>query len=596
MTENQNSNNTTPEDITSYFPQKEDKIKEDSKTLRNSYITYLSVAAFIWMIVESITHRQLLIPDERIKLPLFGLEIPVITFFSLTPVILLVFYSYFLIHAVRLAEVLAEYKVDLERNAWFPKVHGSLFTWYFLEPEDSNWMLRKLTSVFVFLSFWCLVPVILLRTQWQFLPYHSWPLTLLHQTCLTVSLILAVYFSQHTSKLKGVLPKKGWLKKVKYLFFLLFITFSILTMVDFSWSVLKIPANVEENKAKFELYQRPYGWIAERLNREAQWTINSEISEIIDRNLNLREASLALKPGDTIIAKFAGNKDENEHLLKYYGTLDLQGRDLRFAIFEKADLRKADLRNANLLDADLDGANLQGSNFSDADLLNAYLGEAHLQGSNFRDAKLLNAYLGEANLKNADLVGAYLQGADFTEANLQDAFLFEAYLEGAELVSANLQNALLDGSNLQGSDFRRANLQGAFMGDVDLQGADFRFAIFGKTDLSKDQIDKVTKNLILSERKIIIEIIQEKNGKGPGFSTEDDVSLCHNAPNLFRVDKTGDDKPCEPRKVIYREELLCKFPVLIDQQNSALDPLFSKGELREIVEKKCPQHLARVTG
>jgi hypothetical protein len=94
------------------FSDLEEKIKEDSKTLRNSYISYLSLAAFVWMIVESITHRQLLIPSESIQLPIFGLGIPVTTFFSIAPVVLLLFYSYFLIHTIRLATALNQCKIS----------------------------------------------------------------------------------------------------------------------------------------------------------------------------------------------------------------------------------------------------------------------------------------------------------------------------------------------------------------------------------------------------------------------------------------------------------------------------------------------------
>lgn len=204
------------------------------------------------MTVESVTHHQLLIPDERIKLPLFGLEIPVTTFFALAPIILLLFYSYFLIHATRLAKILEQCKLVTKVNHEVSRVHGSLFTWYFLKPEDTNPILRYLTSAFVFLSFWCLAPVVLLRTQWQFLPYHSEALTLLHQLCLLLALILAVYFSLYTRKLRGASKNIGWISKLKSALVFIVITLSILMMEDFSWTILKIPANIEDNESTLE--------------------------------------------------------------------------------------------------------------------------------------------------------------------------------------------------------------------------------------------------------------------------------------------------------------------------------------------------------
>jgi uncharacterized protein YjbI with pentapeptide repeats len=551
MTDNQNLNKDPNEEPATYFSQIEDKIREDSKTLRNSYITYLSVAAFVWMIVESITHRQLLLPDESIKLPLFGLEIPVITFFFLAPVILLVFYSYFLIHATRLAVVLTEYKEDMKKNPWFSKAHGSLFTWYFLENENCNWMLKRLTSGFVFLSFWCLVPVIILRTEWQFLPYHNWPLTFLHQTCLTASLILAVYFSRYMQKLMmGVEQKKSWKENLSLGSIYIILTFSTLLMGVFGLAMLKFPGSLEQNIPRF--------------------------LQTINRNMNLPEASLAIKPGDAIIAKFAGKINESEMLLKYYGTLDLKDRDLRFANFRKTDLRKADLSQANLQGAYLGFSNLQGANFSDASLEGAFLQFSKLQGAIFDEA--------------------YLQGANLSNANLQNSKLTYAGLQGAMLRSSNLQGASLDEAKLQGANLSNANLQGVDLTYAKIQATDFRFARLGKLEPSKDQINKEAKIIPEALPSIVFrEHIQGRDGKNTNLYGAYYQSLCHNAQQWFKGEKTGDDEPCAPRKEIYREVLLCKFPVLIDQQNNEYFDLFSKEELHEIIEKECPQHLGRVT-
>jgi uncharacterized protein YjbI with pentapeptide repeats len=595
MTTNQNS----------YFAQQEEKIKEDSKTLRNSYISYLSLAAFVWMIVESITHRQLLIPDESIKLPLFGLDIPVTTFFALAPVILLLFYSYFLIHAVRLAKALEQCKKNTKEKNWESRVQGSLFTWYFLEPEDGSWVLKKLTSAFVFLSFWCLVPFILLRTQWQFLPYHSEPLIFLHQLCLLLSLLLAIYFSRYTRKLKIFTKNRTWPKKLQSSLAFIGITFSILLMETCSWTILIIPASIEENESAVGWYQISFNPTEKTLNSETAGQNNPIISVSYVRNLNLPETLLAKKPSDALIAKFAGENNESQKLLKYYGTLDLQGRDLRFAIFSSADLRKSDLRYADLQGADLFDANLQGTNLFRANLQGANLSLANLQGAKLSSADLQGAKLSSADLYGADLSDADLQGTNLPDSDLQGTNLSHANLQGANLSHANLQGANLSNANLQGTDLSHANLQGAKLSSADLydadldhanlQGADFRLAELGKFDFSNEELDEWAKSFPENRRKRFVERMQYRNGKDTNFNLAKYQSLCHSDQQWFRGPETGDEKPCLPRQEIYREKLLCEFPVLINQQNNKKRPLFNKEELREIVKEKCPQHLGRIS-
>jgi hypothetical protein len=73
----------------SYFDTILPTVQENSKTVRNTYISYLAVAAYIWLTIESITHRHLLIPDERLALSVIGLKLPVVGFFGIAGAILL---------------------------------------------------------------------------------------------------------------------------------------------------------------------------------------------------------------------------------------------------------------------------------------------------------------------------------------------------------------------------------------------------------------------------------------------------------------------------------------------------------------------------
>jgi uncharacterized protein YjbI with pentapeptide repeats len=190
-------------------------------------------------------------------------------------------------------------------------------------------------------------------------------------------------------------------------------------------------------------------------------------------------------------------------------TLNLRGRDLRFAKLDRSDLQGADLTdavldgatlvgaqlqkaslncadmNALLLSndreagkcpsargADLSGADLTGAHMSGLDLRGANLNEAHLDGAELANATLAGANFTRARLDKADLTGAQAQGANFLDASLQGADLKGAQLQFADLSSAALQGAVLNFAQLQGAVLRDASLEAASLQRAKLQGAD----------------------------------------------------------------------------------------------------------------------------
>ena len=124
-----------------------------------------------------------------------------------------------------------------------------------------------------------------------------------------------------------------------------------------------------------------------------------------------------------------------------------RGRDLGFAVFNRADLRKADFTGAVL-----DGAEFVG---------------AKLDGAQFKCAKQ------ELNLDWSERGCTSLNGGEFFNAQLQDANLEGARLESAQFSRANLQGAKLDGANLQNATLIEAHAEAASLRDSSLAGANF---------------------------------------------------------------------------------------------------------------------------
>jgi hypothetical protein len=68
-------------------------INEGSKTVRNTYLSYLAVTVYIWIAIESITHKQLLFPDDKLQLLVLDIGLPVVDFFFIAPIVLLIMHT-----------------------------------------------------------------------------------------------------------------------------------------------------------------------------------------------------------------------------------------------------------------------------------------------------------------------------------------------------------------------------------------------------------------------------------------------------------------------------------------------------------------------
>ncbi|MFQ5482866.1 MAG: hypothetical protein ACE5ER_08910, partial [Nitrospinaceae bacterium] len=304
--------------------------QENSKIVRNAFISYLAVAVFIWITVESVTHRQLLIPTERLTLPVINVQIPVVGFFWVVPLFLLLFHLFFVLHVLKFAELLKKIRDENESgDAWKHQLHGNLFTWVFFAKRTGNPFSMQLARLLIVVSFWLVGPVILLRTQIVFLPYHAAALTFLHRLLFSGSIFLNVYFCAQIYSLQHqgfreriaetlrefILPRgffKNW-HSTENLFNVggpAFVIAAVPFLLVFSWDILVIPQTAEENEAKFAWWYGPFA--------------GKSINLVVARNLNLAEAKLAKGPGETLRAALIDKPQEEREaeLLQHYEILD----------------------------------------------------------------------------------------------------------------------------------------------------------------------------------------------------------------------------------------------------------------------------------
>jgi hypothetical protein len=196
-------------------------INEGSKTVRNTYLSYLAVTVYIWIAIESITHTQLLIPEDKLPLPVLGIGLPVVDFFFIAPILLLLMHTYFMIHITQFALLLDQHRCQKNRLSptWKSELDPAIFTGFFLAEEGERGFAGWLRDAFVLVSFWCVVPIIICRIQLKFLPYHHSFITLLHQGLLLLSIVLSLLFYCRIKPLQQKMKFKNWFWGFATIFF-----------------------------------------------------------------------------------------------------------------------------------------------------------------------------------------------------------------------------------------------------------------------------------------------------------------------------------------------------------------------------------------
>jgi uncharacterized protein YjbI with pentapeptide repeats len=354
------------------------------------------------------------------------------------------------------------------------------------------------TNVLLPLSVLCLA-------QYEFLRYHSIPITLWHQILVTTDLVVTWYFLV-------VLPARGlerrWVPRTMRTLAVL----ASLGVLFFSFFMAIVPGSYVE--AWLDEPFPPADWLARNLDLAGELLISEA------------------PPPELLAVAEAQSTSSEESYVRHAVGARLQGRDLRGANFDGAKLFNADLRGADLRGVSLEGADLRGANLMPLDVkpsllvqerslrksesLSQYvekpvkrtsLDRAKLRGAKLDRTKLILASLVGADLREVDMSGFELTGADFAGAFLQGAKLARAELSyadlsGANLSSANLAGATLDHSSLTGAtlfradamaaSFAGAHLEGAQLAEAKLWAADFRGATLTGSDLRRAHLQGAT--------------------------------------------------------------------------------------------------------
>jgi uncharacterized protein YjbI with pentapeptide repeats len=474
----------------------ESSLNDSATRVSTIWISFLTFGLYFVMAAGTVTHRQLLLEDP-IKLPVLNIELSLVGFFFVAPILYVIFHTYVLIQVLLLGRTALAYNTALDRAVAAPgdnaamrqRLANTLFAQIFAgSPRERDGWIGRLLKLMAWLTLAVAPVLVLLMFQIKFLPYHShlvtWTIRGLILLELLIVLVLWRGVLRPDRDLAWRLVLRSWIALPL-----------ALVLAVFSWVVLTFPGEPHAQWARYW----PQG---QERTIPAECLTVSPISEVFGFFFDR-----LLVPGVDIVDDEKLAKIENStvdrKLNPFEGkrTHSFENRDLNCSLLPDADLRRAGFAGALLKGAFLIGADLEGANFERAQLQGAEMELTKLQDAGFSSAELSSANLGFAALEGAWFPNADLRGTTLANAQLQGAFLFQTQLQGADLSGALLQGAdlrqaLLQGASLEGAWLQLANLtdaqlQGAFLFGADFSAAWlFRVGLQG-ADLNQSSLEKV---------------------------------------------------------------------------------------------------------
>lgn len=449
--------------MTDTIPSKTDALRKSMEDAANVagplWLSFVFVLFYVLLAIASVTHKNMFL-QSPVKLPFPDVELPLLAFFWVGPVIVLLVHAYVLQHLAMLATRVRQLDVALD-TVPHPDPTGALlpvniFVQMVADPPDASQAGSRNLMRLVAWSTVVIGPVLtLLFFELQFLPFHSEPTTWWARSFVLLDLALLWFFWPRASLQSPTMPAwLGWSGTGRRLVFMS--GFSLAT-IYIAILVATFPGEwVDRTFAMVPLHE----------------TLISGAQNGDQRVHTLFPNRLFLAGTDLIDHKVYDTQAKLATMLPEYS---MRGRHLEHAI-----LNEAQLGRMNFIDAHLDGAAMlriraQGAWFNNANLEGAQLDGAELQGASF-----YGAHMAGATMEDTQLEGASIAGAD-----LQAAWLVNAVLDGASLAGADLRRATLDDASLIGVSLKGAHLQAASLAGAKLEAARLAGAEIWKTDFSR---------------------------------------------------------------------------------------------------------------
>lgn len=425
-------------------------VNEGSRMLRGTFIAFISLCLYIGTVIGSTTDLQLLRVTD-VELPLLRVNVGIVGFYVISPLLILTFHVALLIQLHILIDKVRNFEQRLKglpfgdaevlRQSTYPLlILEGIFT------NRNTWFVNFLSHVILWVGIIVIPLLVLLWIELRFLPYQSDPVSFLQMLSFIIDLIaVALFFIGTSQAYTGI----HFIASKVALNFAIPTTAVILAVVSVG------PMKVPYTEVKIAL---------------------------LDRAIDVRsEILVSNNPPQAILSKLRNpNKSLTPDELRRVQGIDLAERNLR-----NADLSFSKMPKADLAYADLSGANLEGVNLQGATLTRAIAPRANLTAANLSGARMILTRLDRSNLEDANLNQGVMKSAFFIEATLAAARLRDAYMNEAVFENANLRNADLSSVQAKRANFKNAVLEGAKLKDANLE-----FAKLTRADLSDHAVWK----------------------------------------------------------------------------------------------------------
>jgi uncharacterized protein YjbI with pentapeptide repeats len=481
-------------------------VEEAASVSGGLWLSYLFTLLYIGIAAGTVTHEHLLLV-RPVTLPFLNVELPLLAFFTLAPVVVLIIHVYALMHFRMLGNKATRFDAELRRQfsgdvaathkgGVAPvgehkdirdKLRRLLPSNIFVQilagpPEHRTGFFGKMLKIVAVATLVILPVLVLLLLQIQFLPFHNVGITWVQRVVLFLDILILWPLRPPILTNPDVEHPRRTLNHRSAFGFGLAFVFSLGT-IWFSFLLATIPGEWKSGPLSYIAAIEPA-----TANKLVFGTVGAQTARIIG---NWPSNTLRLQGVD--IYESLKVDDPKKLDWKDY-TYDLHSRRLEGEVFDDAKLGKINLNESHLEGVSLNGAklrgaslaraHLQGASFHGTQLQDAVLLQAQIQDASFNQAHLEGASLILTHLEGASFISAYLQGASLNFARLQGASLYSTQLQGASLIGAQLQGALVFRAQMQGVELNQAKLQGAALVGTELQGAMLAAAELSATDFS----------------------------------------------------------------------------------------------------------------
>ena len=185
------------------------------------WTTFITFQLYLAIAFGSVTHRDLFL-ETSIKLPLLNVDLALVGFFVVAPLLLLIFHFYLFLQLLGLASKAKDYNTLLVDEA--PAASDQRYLRQRLDvfpilqflagPSDQRTGFSRSLRLIAWITLVATPVLILLQAQVTFLPYHQWWIVWLQRVAVLIDLVLIWYFWLHLRSdddpIKGA-SRKAWI-------------------------------------------------------------------------------------------------------------------------------------------------------------------------------------------------------------------------------------------------------------------------------------------------------------------------------------------------------------------------------------------------